>query len=104
MLLQKCAKHTDITHLVYAVHNPPKAEDRVKAVKELARVLRPGGKIIILDLVGRKQTTLYERVLRDELGWTDVQRKFAGAGVMFGMWYCEVIRATKPVMTEHGVQ
>ncbi|KAJ6564552.1 putative methyltransferase [Mycena capillaripes] len=63
-----------------AVHNVDK-EGRRKAVQEMARVCLPGGYVVILDLAG--YVGGYEEVLR-ELGWTEANRKWGGAGVMFG--------------------
>lgn len=53
-----------------AIHNLPDREGRSAAVREVARVLRPGGRVAILDLV---RTGEYMKTLRT-LGWTDVHR------------------------------
>ncbi|KAF8210915.1 putative methyltransferase [Mycena galopus ATCC 62051] len=74
-----------------AVHNVDK-EGRRKAVEEMARVCAPGGYVVIVDLAG--YVGGYEEVLR-ELGWTEVNSKWGGAGVMFGAWPCMVLKARK---------
>lgn len=97
----QCSLPTQLTvHSSYCmpritVHNPPDKEDRKKAIEELARVLKPGGTLLLLDLSGSATTKLYETTLRG-LGWHDVKRSFAGMGVAFGLWYCETIIACKP--------
>jgi SAM-dependent methyltransferase len=53
-----------------AIHNVPDREGRSAAVKEIARVLRPGARIALLDLA---RTGEYLDTLR-ALGWTDVHR------------------------------
>ncbi|KAJ7199021.1 putative methyltransferase [Mycena pura] len=75
-----------------AVHNTHK-EGRRAAVKEMARVCRPGGWLVLVDLAG--YVGGYEEVLK-ALGWTEVASKWGGAGVMFGMWPCMVLKARKP--------
>jgi SAM-dependent methyltransferase len=53
-----------------AIHNVPGREGRSAAVKEIARVLRPGARLALLDLA---RTGEYISTLRG-LGWTDVRR------------------------------
>lgn len=64
----------DITRLPFAdaefdavismtvIHNIPKQDDRDRAVQELVRVLKPGGRIAIFDLM---YTARYGEILRD---------------------------------------
>jgi len=77
------------------VHNPSSADDRRKAVEELARVVKPGGVMVVLDLAGFSLTRLYAKTLT-KMGWKDVKCEFAGMGVMFGIWYCNIVTAQKP--------
>jgi arsenite methyltransferase len=75
------------------VHNIPSAEARAKAISEAARVLRPGGKLALVDIF---YTNHYARQLR-ELGWTDARRRNLG----WRMWWgpgmgTHLITATKP--------
>jgi arsenite methyltransferase len=75
-----------------SVHNVD-AAGRKKAVKEIARVCQAGGKVIMVDLAG------YVKGYQAELlaaGWTDVEVGFGGARVMFGLWPCQILNATKP--------
>ncbi|MCO5590259.1 hypothetical protein L7F22_044228 [Adiantum nelumboides] len=78
-----------------ALHNPNQKSDRIKAVQELARVTKPGGVLVILDLSGPYTTKLYEKTIK-ELGWEDVKLEFSGFGTCFGLWYCHTITARKP--------
>jgi arsenite methyltransferase len=99
------ARTADITDLPYdddsvdvivsslAVHNIPDEADRLKAVSEAARVLRPGGRLALADLMFVRQ---YARRLH-ELGWTDVTARRLG----WRMWWgpglgTRLLVATKP--------
>jgi arsenite methyltransferase len=55
------------------IHNIPTAAGRVAAVREIVRVLKPGGRVSILDIWN---TRTYARLLRD-LGLEDVRRSRA---------------------------
>jgi ubiquinone/menaquinone biosynthesis C-methylase UbiE len=75
------------------VHNIPSPDGREKAVSEAARVLRPGGRLALVDIFF---TNRYARQLRS-LGWTDVRRRDLG----WRMWWgpgmgTHLITATKP--------
>jgi arsenite methyltransferase len=75
------------------VHNIPGADARAKAISEAARVLRPGGKLALVDIF---YTNHYVRQLR-ALGWTDARRRNLG----WRMWWgpgmgTHLITATKP--------
>lgn len=75
------------------VHNIPNDDGRRRAISEAARVLRPGGKLALVDIFF---TNRYAKQLR-ALGWTDVRRRNLG----WRMWWgpgmgTHVITATKP--------
>src|SRR5260370_41753453 len=57
-----------------ALHNIYKREERDKALREVARVLKPGGHVAITDI---QHTDEYERVLRDS-GLGEVKRVPSG--------------------------
>lgn len=54
----------------------------------------PGGIIVIVDLSGWGTTRLYASILRDE-GF-EVEKVWAGPKVVFGSWWCDVVRARRP--------
>jgi SAM-dependent methyltransferase len=60
--------HAAVSNL--AIHNISGAEGRAAAVAEIARVVKPGGRVAIADFAG---TALYTQTLR-RLGWRDVRR------------------------------
>jgi O-methyltransferase involved in polyketide biosynthesis/precorrin-6B methylase 2 len=80
------------------IHNLPSPECRAQAVREVARVLRPGGKLVIADLWA---THRHENLLR-ELGW-QVRRCSMG----WRMWWggpwgpTHLLTATKPTTGKH---
>lgn len=87
----------DVFALVTAslsIHNAP-PEGRHKAIAETARVCRPGGLILVVDLLG--YVADYKRKLESE-GWHDVRVDMGGARVMFGGWPCQILKARKPVI------
>jgi ubiquinone/menaquinone biosynthesis C-methylase UbiE len=51
------------------LHNIYSRAERRRAVGEIARVLKPGGRLLIADI---RHTREYERVLRDH-GWTEIK-------------------------------
>jgi SAM-dependent methyltransferase len=57
-----------------ALHNIPDAAGREQAVREVARVLKPGGHVVLVDI---QHTADYARVLRDS-GLSDVRRSPSG--------------------------
>lgn len=54
----------------YVLHNIPGAGDRRRAVREIDRVLKPGGRLVLVDLA---RTDEYVAALRGA-GWHDVER------------------------------
>jgi SAM-dependent methyltransferase len=75
------------------VHNIPGAANRAKAISEAARVLRPGGRLVLADIWATRR---HVRQLR-ELGWTDARRR----GLGWRMWWgpgmgTHLVTATKP--------
>jgi len=75
-----------------SLHNVGK-EGRVHGVREIARVCATGGQVIIVELYGYCRE--YARVLQDA-GWNQVTIEMAGWQMMFGIWPCQILRATKP--------
>ena len=53
--------HYDVVTSSLALHNIPEREDRAQAVREMVRVLKPGGKLVIFDLF---RTAEYIEVLQ----------------------------------------
>jgi len=61
--------HYDVVMSSLALHNIPEQDARAKAVREMVRVLKPGGKLAIFDLF---RTGEYAKVLR-AVGAKDVE-------------------------------
>ncbi len=79
----------DVIVSSFAIHNLKRAQDRVQVMREIARVLRPGGQLAIADI---RHTGQYERTLR-ALGWTKVARWFPN---FLFVTPTRVLRANKP--------
>jgi arsenite methyltransferase len=82
----------DVVVSSLVVHNISDPKGRERAISEAARVLRPGGRLVVVDIFF---TNHYARQLR-ELGW-DVTRRNLG----WRMWWgpgmgTRVLAATKP--------
>jgi SAM-dependent methyltransferase len=77
-----------------AIHNIPDVEGRASAVREAARVLRPGGRVLLADF---RFTDAYADTLR-EAGLADVARRALGARFWYGgPWAAtHVVTARKP--------
>lgn len=78
-----------------AVHNVPSREGRQAAIDEAVRVLRPGGRLAIGDLL---HTNRYRGRL-EELGMTDVERRSLGWRMWLGAPFfpTRLVTATKPI-------
>jgi len=63
--------HFDVIVSNAAIHNLYKAEERAAAIREIARVLKPGGACILADV---RHAAQYTTILR-ESGVTDIQRR-----------------------------
>ncbi len=76
----------DVVVSSLAIHNIPDQAGRAKAVREIARVLKPNGRVALLDFQG---TDEYAQTLR-ELGWREVElsglrfQMFPPVRVVFG--------------------
>lgn len=71
-----------------AIHNVSASDGRRAAIREIARVVKPGGRVLLVDIAG---TALYARTLH-ELGW-----EAARSGLRFGIFPpVRVVRGRKP--------
>lgn len=71
--------HFDVIVSNVAVHNIYQASERAVAVREIARVLKPGGACVLADVL---HDTEYTSVLRTS-GVTDVKRRDLGISSLF---------------------
>jgi SAM-dependent methyltransferase len=79
----------DIVVSNLVIHNIPGGDERARAIREVARVLKPGGHVALVDMA---HTGDYAAVLRDE-GFVDVRR----APVPLMVWPgARRLTATKP--------
>lgn len=70
----------DVITSSLVIHNLPDRTSREKAVAEAARVLRPGGRLVLVDIFFTSQ---YASQLR-ALGWPDVARRNLGRRMWWG--------------------
>jgi len=79
----------DVAVASMAIHNIRERDGRAKAVREIARVMKPGGRVALQDFM---RTDEYAQTLRD-MGWVDVER----SGLNFTMWPpVRVVTGRKP--------
>lgn len=79
----------DVVVSSMVIHNVHERDGRAKAIHEIDRVLKPGGRIALVDFLATGQ---YLATLQS-LGWKDVQR----SGLNFGMIPpVRVVRGKKP--------
>lgn len=74
-----------------AIHNIDSRTGRQKAIAEAVRVLRPGGRLVIVDV---RATAQHAEQLA-KLGMQDVARR----GLGWRYWPSRVVTATKPVLS-----
>jgi SAM-dependent methyltransferase len=74
----------DVVLSSLVLHNIPGREGRRQAVREIARVLRPGGRVALLDV---RHTGDYVRVLR-QCGLPDARRTSVG---LFLTWFFPIL-------------
>ena len=80
----------DVAVASMAIHNIPDQEGRARAVREIARVLKPGGRVALQDFMC---TGEYAQTLR-ELGWPDVRR----SGLSAALWPpVRIVTGHKPI-------
>ena len=68
----------DVAVASMAIHNIPTQAGRAKAVREISRVLKPGGRVAFQDFMA---TAEYVQTLR-ALGWENVER----SGLSLALW------------------
>lgn len=80
----------DVIVSSWALHNIPDADGRAQAIREIARVLKPGGRLRIVDIQRSKE---YTETLRG-LGWSPIS--LSGPNFLF-VTPSRTVSATKPL-------
>ena len=84
----------DVVVSNFAIHNITRRAGREQAIREAVRVLRPGGRLRIVDVRG----TGAHRAQLAGLGMLDVSR----AGLGWWFWPAHLVSATKPAAPSPG--
>jgi arsenite methyltransferase len=80
----------DVVLSSFVIHNISGSSERETAIREIARVLKPGGRVAIADI---RHAKAYRNVLR-ELGWEDTQ--LSGPNFFIFVTPTRVLHAFKP--------
>jgi ubiquinone/menaquinone biosynthesis C-methylase UbiE len=80
----------DVVVSSMAIHNVYSADERALALREISRVLKPGGRALLQDF---RHTADYARQLQ-EMGFTAVRRRLVNPLLMFPFTWC--VEATSP--------
>jgi arsenite methyltransferase len=83
------ASSFDVVVSSLCIHNIDSVPERAKALREIARVLKPGGRLAIFDIL---HTSEYAKALQ-QLGLTDI--KLSGFSLLWCM-PCRTVTARKP--------
>jgi arsenite methyltransferase len=83
------ASSFDVAVSSLAIHNIQSGPERAKALREIARVLKPGGRVAIFDIF---HTSEYAKTFQ-QLGLTDI--KLSSLSLLWGI-PCRTVTARKP--------
>jgi arsenite methyltransferase len=91
------ANHFDVVISNWAVHNLEAESDRQKALNEIVRVLKPGGIIVLADIVNQAEYAKYLRLcsIEDVQFHNNTSRDAVLAAVTFGSFAPSAILARK---------